>query len=50
MSSRLTARRYARALLQIADKQGNVSQLQQELETVAAAVAANAADCRQYFC
>ena len=42
MSSRLTARRYAKALLQIADKQGNVSQLQQELETVAAAVAANA--------
>ena len=42
MSSRLTARRYAKALLQIGDKQGNVPQLQQELETVAAAVAANA--------
>lgn len=42
MSSRLTAQRYAKALLQIGDKQGNVPQLQQELETVAAAVAANA--------
>ena len=42
MSSRLTARRYAKALLQIGDKQGNVTQLQQELDTVAAAVAANA--------
>ena len=42
MSSRLTARRYAKALLQIGDKQGNVPQLQQELEAVAAAVAANA--------
>lgn len=42
MSSRLTARRYAKALLQIGDKQGNVPQLQQELESVAAAVAANA--------
>ena len=42
MSSRLTARRYAKALLQIGDKQGNVPQLQQELDTVAAAVAANA--------
>ena len=41
MSSRLTARRYAKALLQIGDKQGNVPQLQQELESVAAAVAAN---------
>ncbi|WP_306591203.1 ATP synthase F1 subunit delta [Geothrix sp. 21YS21S-4] len=38
MSNRLTARRYAKALLQIGDKQGNVAQLQQELETVAAAV------------
>jgi F-type H+-transporting ATPase subunit delta len=42
VSSRLTARRYAKALLQIGDKQGNVPQLQQELESVAAAVAANA--------
>jgi len=42
VSSRLTARRYAKALLQIGDKQGNVPQLQQELEAVAAAVAANA--------
>ena len=42
MSSRLTARRYAKALLQIGDKQGNVPQLQQELDTVAATVAANA--------
>lgn len=42
MSNRLTARRYAKALLQIGDKQGNVAQLQQELDTVAAAVAANA--------
>ena len=41
MSSRLTARRYAKALLQIGDKQGNVPQLQQELESVAAAVATN---------
>ena len=42
MSSRLTARRYAKALIQIGDRQGNVPQLQQELDTVAAAVAANA--------
>lgn len=42
MSNRLTARRYAKALLQIGDKQANVPQLQQELDTVAAAVAANA--------
>ncbi|MCE1204428.1 MAG: ATP synthase F1 subunit delta [Holophagaceae bacterium] len=42
MSNRLTARRYAKALLQIGDKQGNVAQLQQELDTVASAVAANA--------
>lgn len=42
MSNRLTARRYAKALLQIGDKQGNVPQLQQELDTVAAAVAAHA--------
>ncbi len=42
MSSRLTARRYAKALLQIGDKQGNVPQLQQELEAVAAAVATHA--------
>ena len=41
MSNRLTARRYAKALLQIGDKQGNVAQLQQELDTVAAFVAAN---------
>ena len=42
MSNRLTARRYAKALLQIGDKQGNVPQLQQELDTVASAVAGNA--------
>jgi F-type H+-transporting ATPase subunit delta len=42
VSNRLTARRYAKALLQIGDQQGNVPQLQQELDTVAAAVAANA--------
>ncbi|WP_243303539.1 ATP synthase F1 subunit delta [Geothrix oryzisoli] len=42
MSNRLTARRYAKALLQIGDQQGNVPQLQQELDTVAATVAANA--------
>ncbi len=42
MSSRLTARRYAKALLQIGDKQGNVPQLKAELDTVAATVAANA--------
>ena len=42
MSSRLTARRYAKALVQIGDQQGNVPQLQQELDTIAAAVAANA--------
>jgi F-type H+-transporting ATPase subunit delta len=41
VSSRLTARRYAKALLQIGDQQGNVPQLQQELDTIAAAVAAN---------
>ncbi|GLH65802.1 ATP synthase F1 subunit delta [Geothrix edaphica] len=41
MSNRLTARRYAKALLQIGDQQGNVPQLQEELDTVAAAVAAN---------
>ncbi|HEX9010696.1 MAG TPA: ATP synthase F1 subunit delta [Holophagaceae bacterium] len=42
MSQRLTARRYAKALLEIGDRQGNVPQLQQELDTVAAAVAGNA--------
>ena len=42
MSSRLTARRYAKALLQIGDQQGNVPQLHQELDIIAAAVAANA--------
>ena len=42
MSSRLTARRYAKALLQIGDKQGNVPQLQQELDAVAAHVTTNA--------
>jgi F-type H+-transporting ATPase subunit delta len=42
VSSRLTARRYAKALLQIGDKQGNVPQLKLELDTVAAAVIANA--------
>jgi F-type H+-transporting ATPase subunit delta len=41
VSSRLTARRYAKALLQIGDQQGNVPQLQDELESVAAAVASN---------
>ena len=41
MSSRLTARRYAKALLQIGDKQENVPMLQQELDSVAVAVAAN---------
>lgn len=41
MSSRLTARRYAKALLQIGDQQGNVPQLQQELDTIATTVAAN---------
>jgi F-type H+-transporting ATPase subunit delta len=42
VSSRLTARRYAKALLQIGEQQGNVPQLQQELEMVASTVAANA--------
>ncbi len=42
MSQRLTARRYAKALLEIGDRQGNVPQLQQELEAVAAAVGAHA--------
>ncbi len=42
MSSRLTARRYAKALLQIGDQQGNIAQLQQELDTVASTVASNA--------
>jgi F-type H+-transporting ATPase subunit delta len=42
VSNRLTARRYAKALLQIGDQQGNVPQLQEELDAVAAAVAANA--------
>ena len=42
MSNRLTARRYAKALIEIGDRQGNIPQLQQELETVAAAVAAHA--------
>jgi F-type H+-transporting ATPase subunit delta len=42
VSSRLTARRYAKALLQIGDQQGNVPQLQQELDNVATEVAANA--------
>jgi F-type H+-transporting ATPase subunit delta len=42
VSSRLTARRYAKALLQIGDAQGNVPQLHQELDTVAATVATNA--------
>jgi F-type H+-transporting ATPase subunit delta len=41
VSSRLTARRYAKALLQIGDQQGNVPQLQQELDTIATTVAAN---------
>ena len=41
MSNRLTARRYAKALLQIGDRQGNVPQLHKELDTVAEAVAAN---------
>jgi len=42
VSNRLTARRYAKALLEIGDQQGDVPQLQRELETVADAVAANA--------
>lgn len=42
MSSRLTARRYAKALLQIGEKQGQVQQLQQELDAVAAIVAGHA--------
>ena len=42
MSNRLTARRYAKALIEIGDRQGNIPQLQQELETVAATVAAHA--------
>ncbi len=42
MSSRLTARRYAKALLQIGERQGNVAQIQQELERVAGTVAAHA--------
>jgi F-type H+-transporting ATPase subunit delta len=42
VSSRLTARRYAKALLQIGNVQGNVAQLHQELDTVAAAVGASA--------
>jgi F-type H+-transporting ATPase subunit delta len=42
VSNLLTARRYAKALLQIGDKQGNIPQLQSELETIAAAVVANA--------
>jgi F-type H+-transporting ATPase subunit delta len=42
VSSRLTARRYAKALLQIGDAQGNVPQLKAELDAVAEAVAANA--------
>ena len=42
MSSRLTARRYAKALLQIGDAQGNVPQLKAELDAVAETVATNA--------
>jgi len=42
VSSRLTARRYAKALLQIGDAQGNVPQLKAELDAVAETVAANA--------
>jgi F-type H+-transporting ATPase subunit delta len=42
VSTQLTARRYAKALLQIGDKQGNVAQLQQELDTIASTVAASA--------
>jgi len=42
VSQRLTARRYAKALLQIGEKQGNVPQLQKELDAVASFVAANA--------
>jgi F-type H+-transporting ATPase subunit delta len=42
VSNRLTARRYAKALIEIGDRQGNIPQLQQELETVVAAVAAHA--------
>lgn len=39
--SSLIARRYAKALLQIGDKQGNVPQVKQELDKVADAVAAS---------
>jgi len=42
VSSRLTARRYAKALLQIGDAQGNVPQLKAELDAVAETVATNA--------
>ncbi len=41
MSKTLTARRYAKALLQIGDAQGNIPQLQAELGSVAASVAAH---------
>ena len=41
MSSRLIARRYAKALLEIGTKAGSVAQLHQELDRVAAAVEGN---------
>ena len=42
MSSRLIARRYAKALLEIGTQAGSVAQLQQELDRVAVAVEGNA--------
>ncbi len=42
MSQRLVAKRYAKALLEIGDKAGNMQALQQELGQVAALVKANA--------
>ena len=42
MSNRLVAKRYAKALLEIGDKGGNLVQLQQELTKVAALVKGNA--------
>ncbi len=42
MSSRLIARRYAKALIEIGTKAGDLTQLQSELDAVAKLVAANA--------
>lgn len=42
MSNRLVAKRYAKALLEIGDKGGNMAQLQQELSKVAALVKGHA--------